>query len=55
MGRLGSPGSDLPDGDIHFEDGLDGLAVHRGKYSEEGPKRLQILWWEFPQEQWEAL
>jgi hypothetical protein len=47
--------ADLPDGDIHFVNGLAALQVHRTNYSEDGPKRLQILWWEFPLEHWEAL
>jgi hypothetical protein len=35
--------------------GLEALQVHRQNYSETGPKQLQILWWEFPPEHWEAL
>jgi hypothetical protein len=47
--------ADLSDGDVHFVDGLDALQVHRETYSDTGPKRLQILWWEFPPEHWKAL
>lgn len=31
------------------------MDVHRANYTEDGPKRLQLLWWEFPTEHWEAL
>jgi hypothetical protein len=47
--------TNLPEGDLHFINGLEALQVHRENYSEAGPKRLQILWWEFPPEHWEAL
>jgi hypothetical protein len=30
-----------------YEGGLRALAIHRGNYTGEGPKRLQLLWWEF--------
>jgi hypothetical protein len=36
-------------------DGLEALRIHRGNYSEEGPQRLQLLWWKFPREHWEGL
>lgn len=45
----------LQDGDLHFVDGLEALQVHRKNCSGTGPKKLQILWWEFPSEHWEAL
>ena len=40
-----------------FEDGMRRLAIHRDNYTSEGPepKRLQLLWWEFPAEHWEEL
>jgi hypothetical protein len=38
-----------------LQDGLDALNIHRGNYSDEGPKYLQLLWWEFPPEHHEAL
>ena len=31
------------------------LAIHRANYGPEGPKHLQILWWEFPREHWDDL
>lgn len=37
-----------PDYDELLADGLDALEVHRTNYTEEGPKFLQVLWWEFP-------
>jgi hypothetical protein len=46
---------DLPDGDIHFVNGLDVLEIHRENYTIAGPKPLQLLWWEFQPEHWEAL
>ena len=36
-----------------FEEGIEALAIHRNNYSPEGPKYLQILWWEFPKHQQE--
>ena len=35
--------------------GLKALDYHRKNYSTEGPKFLQLLWWEFPEEHWESL
>ena len=35
--------------------GKSDLARHRENYGPEGPRQLQILWWEFPKEHWEAL
>jgi hypothetical protein len=31
------------------------LDIHRRNYTDAGPQRLQLLWWEFPPEHWEAL
>jgi hypothetical protein len=31
------------------------LTRHRGNYGDQGAVALQILWWEFPKEHWEAL
>ena len=39
----------------YYNEGLEALRIHRENYSESGPKRLQLLWWEFPPEHWEAL
>ena len=36
-------------------EGLEALEVHRQNYTSEGPKRLQLLWWEFPPEHQEAV
>ena len=38
-----------------IEDGKRDLARHRGNYGPDGPRHLQILWWEFPREHWEPL
>ena len=38
-----------------IKEGEEALKVHRQNYSDEGPKRLQLLWWEFPKEHWNAL
>ena len=37
--------------------GLDALAQHRRNYDATGanPEQLQVLWWEFPREHWDAL
>jgi len=32
-----------------LRDGLEALEIHRTNYTEEGPKYLQLLWWEFPE------
>ena len=37
-----------PDYDELLAEGLDALEVHRTNYTDEGPKFLQVLWWEFP-------
>ena len=38
-------------------DGINRMATHRKNYDTDGPAvtRLQILWWEFPPEHWDAL
>ena len=45
----------LPTADILIREGLEALRVHRDNYTSEGPKRLQLLWWEFPPEHQEAV
>ena len=40
---------------ILIKDGLKALDYHRQNYTSEGPKHLQLLWWEFPPEHWESL
>jgi hypothetical protein len=49
--------STLPDPATAFDDGLELLRIHRGNYTATGPapKRLQLLWWEFPPEHWTPL
>lgn len=37
------------------KEGLEALERHRENYGPEGPKHLQLLWWEFPPEHWEEL
>jgi hypothetical protein len=46
---------DAPNRDILYQGGLEALAIHRLNYTEEGPKRLQLLWWEFPKEHHQGL
>jgi hypothetical protein len=40
--------------DTLFQEGLECLARHRQNYDEDGPNptKLQLLWWEFPEERW---
>ena len=38
-----------------ISDGKGDLARHRNNYGPEGPKHLQLLWWEFPKEHWEDI
>ena len=45
----------LPEPEKLIAEGLEALIVHRGNHTSEGPKRLQLLWWEFPPEHWEGL
>jgi len=32
-----------------LKDGLEALEIHRANYTEQGPRYLQLLWWEFPE------
>jgi hypothetical protein len=36
-------------------EGPEALEIHRGNYTEAGPKYLQVLWWEFPEAHQEAV
>ena len=45
----------LPDQDQLIRDGLKAMDFHRKNYTPDGPKHLQLLWWEFPPEHWESL
>jgi hypothetical protein len=46
----------LPDADTVLADGLKALEIHRQNYDDSGTiHRLQLLWWEFPPEHWDAL
>jgi hypothetical protein len=49
--------STLDDPRSAFLAGLELLRIHRGNYITTGPepKRLQLLWWEFPEEHWAPL
>jgi hypothetical protein len=38
-----------------FEEGVQALARHCTNYTDDGPKCLQLLWWEFPVEHWADL
>ena len=46
-----------PNPDDIIEDGLELLVRHRGNYTatHPDPKCLQLIWWEFPRDHWEAL
>ena len=44
-----------PDADQLLAEGLEALEVHRRNYTEEGPKYLQVLWWEFPKAHQDAV
>ena len=47
---------DVPDGQKYYAAGLEALEIHRRNYEGDGEiQQLQILWWEFPPEHWEAL
>jgi hypothetical protein len=45
----------LPEASQLYQEGLVALDCHRLNYTEDGPKFLQLLWWEFPEQHWEAL
>jgi hypothetical protein len=45
----------LPNAQQLLDEGEVAMDVHRANYTSEGPQRLQLLWWEFPPEHWEAL
>jgi hypothetical protein len=47
--------SGLPDEAHWLVDGQRALDTHRQNYTAAGPLCLQLLWWEFPPEHWEAL
>ena len=55
--RLRQACSTYPNSDKLYEDGLQMLARHRANYDDIGPapKCLQLLWWEFPQSQWDEI
>ena len=38
-----------------FQEGLQLLAHHRNNYGPEGPKYLEVLWWEWPPLHWDEL
>jgi hypothetical protein len=38
-----------------YDGGICALDRHRDNYTDAGPKCLQLLWWEFPEEHWEDL
>jgi len=44
-----------PEADHLHREGLEALARHRQNYGPEGPRVLQLLWWEFPKEHWSEL
>ena len=57
MANLRTAASRYPNGPELIESGVEALRIHRQNYTDAhpDPKRLQILWWEFPEEHWDAL
>jgi hypothetical protein len=57
LANLSEAIKECPDPKQAWQDGLAILRIHRGNYNTEGPKpkRLQVLWWEFPREHWTGL
>jgi hypothetical protein len=55
ISKLKEATKDSHDGDRWFCEGIECLDRHRMNYTEAGPKRLQLLWWEFPKEHWKPL
>jgi hypothetical protein len=45
----------LPNASQLIIEGEHALDIHRENYTAAGPQRLQLLWWEFPPEHWDAL
>jgi hypothetical protein len=46
---------EAPNPEELYEEGLQTLSIHQRNYSNEGPKQLQLLWWEFPKEHHKGL
>jgi hypothetical protein len=57
VARLWEAALTLPNLDAVVKEGLEFLKIHQRNYTATGPapKQLQLLWWEFPPEHWEAL
>ena len=57
MRNLIAAAGTFPNTDALVAEGLEQLQVHRGNYTatHPDPQKLQILWWEFPQEHWVEL
>ncbi len=57
VSRLRTACDTLPESEREqaFLDGLDDLDAHRGNYSGDGPTKLTLLWWEWPEEHWESI
>ena len=45
----------MPDRENLYRDDIEALRVHRENYGLDGPKKLQILWWEWQERHWKAL
>jgi hypothetical protein len=43
------------DAETLLREGLEALEIHRANYTDQGPKYLQVLWWEFPETHREAV
>jgi hypothetical protein len=56
VASLGQAVTGLPDPEQAYRDGLEALRIHQTNYGEDDViHRLQLLWWEFPPEHWEAI
>jgi hypothetical protein len=47
--------AEFPDTDQLIADGEQALDIHQQNYTDAGPQHLELLWWEFLPEHWEAL
>ena len=45
----------LPNKKQLFSQGIEALRIHRENYTDEGIKRLQLLWWEWPRRHWQVI
>ena len=57
MTSLRRAAQEYPDPGLLVREGIEALSRHRDNYDAEGPRptHLQLLWWEWPREHWDAL